>query len=80
VSVTDDLGTAFRATGQGHGGGPVRSRYEVRVLPVIPPGARELRVRIERFVDLYPGAPQAVTGPWSFTVAVNRGDASEESQ
>jgi hypothetical protein len=71
VAVTDDLGTPYRAAGQGHSGSAGRSRYEVRAIPAIPPAARELSVRIERFVDLYPGAPRPAAGPWSFVVAVN---------
>lgn len=75
VSVSDDLGTPYRAAGQGQGGGPGRSRYEVRVIPVIPAAARELAIRIERFVDLYPGATRPAIGPWSFTATVVREEA-----
>jgi hypothetical protein len=78
VSVADDLGTPYRAIGQGAGGGPGHSRYEVRILPAIPEAARELSIRIERFVELYPGhpaGPRPAIGPWSFSVAVVREEA-----
>jgi hypothetical protein len=36
----------------------------------VPPGATALDVRIEEFVDPFPGMGQAVAGPWIFSVAL----------
>jgi hypothetical protein len=42
VSVTDDVGTRYRALGQGQGGGPGRMRYEVTFIPAVPKASRHL--------------------------------------
>ena len=48
-------------------------RYEVMVIPAIPPKARELSIRIDRFVDFFPGVGRTVVGPWSFSVTMPAG-------
>jgi hypothetical protein len=70
VSVTDDLGTAYRALGQGQGGGPGRQRYEVAIIPAVPDAARHLSVRIDGFIDPFQGARRMPTGPWAFEVTL----------
>jgi hypothetical protein len=68
VSVTDSVGTSYRAAGFGQGGALSQTRYEIVVVPalVLAPGA--LVIRIDRFIDLFPGGRRAVVGPWLFTV------------
>jgi hypothetical protein len=70
VSVTDDLGTAYRALGQMQGGGPGRLRYEVMVIPAIPNTARDLSVQIDGFIDPFQGGRRMQMGPWAFEVAL----------
>jgi hypothetical protein len=43
------------------------------VIAAIPPMARELSIRIDRFVDLFPVVGRAAVGPWSFSVALLAG-------
>jgi hypothetical protein len=38
------------------------------VIPAIPHASRELSIRIDRFVDAFPGARRIAAGPWSFNV------------
>jgi hypothetical protein len=68
VSVTDDRGTPYRAIGQAQGGGPGRLRYEVTVIPAIPPASRQLSVQVDRFLDPFGGARRTSAGPWAFDV------------
>ena len=67
VSVSDAAGTRYRALGQ-RTGGSHPARYEVRVLPRPPVEATEIAVRIESFVDPFPGRSRQVDGPWTFVV------------
>jgi hypothetical protein len=70
VAVSDDVGTRYRASGQGNGGGPGPTRYAVVVVPPAPRSARQLEVRIERFLDPFPAAGRIATGPWAFRVVL----------
>jgi hypothetical protein len=70
VSMTDDVGTRYRASGQTQGGGSNRARYSIAVIPALPATARELVVRIDAFVDPFRDATQATVGPWQFRVAL----------
>ena len=69
VTVSDDLATEYVASGGGSGSsGPAASRYELRFAPAPPPGARTLTVRIDQFVDPFPGPSTELRGPWEFIV------------
>jgi hypothetical protein len=68
VAVSDDVGTRYRASGQGNGGGPGPTRYAVVIVPAPPPSARQLELRIARFLDPFPAAGRVATGPWAFRV------------
>jgi hypothetical protein len=71
VTVSDDAGTAYVASGQGSGGsGPGASRHEIRFAPTPPESARTLTIRIESFVDPFPGPSVELRGPWEFSVAL----------
>lgn len=72
VSIADDVGTAFRASAQGSGWMPSRVRVQVKAIPAVPPTATTLTVRIEEFLDPFPGMGKAVTGPWVFEVPLSR--------
>jgi hypothetical protein len=71
VAVSDDVGTRYRASGQGNGGGPGPMRYAVVIVPSTPVSARLLELRIERFLDPFPAAGRIATGPWAFRVALD---------
>jgi hypothetical protein len=68
VSVTDTVGTQYRASGQGQGGSLGEARYEIVVVPALVLTSGALMVRVDRFVDLFPDARRAAVGPWLFTV------------
>jgi hypothetical protein len=68
VSVTDSIGTQYRASGQGQGGGLSQTRYEIVVVPALVLASGPLTIRIDRFIDLFPGARRPAVGPWLFTV------------
>jgi len=68
VSVSDDTGTAYRASAQGQGGLPSRMRYAVMAIPAPPLAATRLEITIERFLDPFPGGRQQASGPWTFSV------------
>lgn len=70
VSVTDDAGTAYRASAQGQGGFPGRMQYSVTAIPASPPDATQLEITIDRFFDPFPGSRQPAVGPWTFSVAL----------
>ncbi|HEY7935967.1 MAG TPA: hypothetical protein VID26_02450 [Candidatus Limnocylindrales bacterium] len=71
VTVSDESGTAYVASGQGSGGsGPGTSRQEIRFAPAPPETARTLILRIEAFVDPFPGRAVEQRGPWEFRVAL----------
>jgi hypothetical protein len=73
VAVTDDVGTQYRALGQGQGGGPGRMRYEVTVIPAVPMLSRHLSVQIDGFIDPFQGARSTPAGPWAFSVTLPAG-------
>jgi hypothetical protein len=73
VSVTDDVGTPYRALGQGQGGGPGRTRYEVTVVPAFPKVSRHVSVQIDGFIDPFQGARRTPAGPWVFNVTIPAG-------
>jgi hypothetical protein len=73
VSVTDDVGTQYRALGQGQGGGHGRMRYEVTVIPAVPKVSRHLSVQIDGFIDPFQGARRTPAGPWAFNVTLPPG-------
>lgn len=70
VSVSDDAGTAYRASAQGQGGLPSRMRYAVTAIPAPPPAATRLEITIERFFDPFPGGRQQASGPWRYSIAL----------
>lgn len=71
VSVADDVATSYRASAQGQGGSAGLVRYLVSVIPASPRSATRLDIRIERFVDPFPGGGRASVGPWAFSVALD---------
>lgn len=69
VTVFDDAGTAYVATGQGTGGSsPGASRHEIRFAPAPPGGVLTLTLCIEAFIDPFPGPAVELKGPWEFRV------------
>ena len=71
VTVSDDPGTTYVASGQGSGGSwPGASRHEIRFAPAPPEGSRTLTIRIEAFMDPFPGPSVELRGPWEFHVAL----------
>ena len=71
VTISDDAGTAYVASGQGSGGSsPGASRHEVRFAPAPPEAARVLTLRVDSFTDPFPGRAAGITGPWEFCVAL----------
>jgi hypothetical protein len=71
VAVSDDVASAYVASGQGSGGsGPGASRHEIRFAPTPPESARTLTIRIESFVDPFPGPSVELRGPWEFSVTL----------
>jgi len=73
VTVSDDAGTAYVASGQGSGGAnPGTSRHEIRFAPAPPEGTRTLTLRIEAFMDPFPFPGRAIQlrGPWEFRVTL----------
>ena len=71
VAVTDDLGTAYRASAMSQGGSPSHMRFGVSVIPALPPTATRLDVRVERFVDPFDRGATDETGPWAFTIPLD---------
>ena len=73
IAITDDAGTAYRASAQSQGGWPGRVRDLVSGIPSPPAGAGNLMIRFEEFVDPpFPHMSRPVTGPWTFSVALPR--------
>jgi hypothetical protein len=71
VTVSDEGGTAYVASGQGSGGsGPGTSRQEIRFAPAPPQTARTLTLRIEAFIDPFPGQAVDQHGPWEFRIGL----------
>ena len=68
-SVLDDVGTTYAAGAEPHGGSPFATRLTIRFAPAPPEAAGELTIRIEEFVNPFPGpARERVVGPWVFVV------------
>jgi len=70
VQVTDDIGTAYRASAQSQGGSPGQARFEIVAIPVAPAAATRLGVTVERFVDPFGGRDRYPSGPWTFDVSL----------
>ena len=69
VAVSDDASTAYVAACQGTGGSsPGTSRLEIRFAPAPPQNAGTLTIRIEAFMDPFPGPSGELRGPWGFRV------------
>jgi hypothetical protein len=68
VSIEDDSGTAYRASAQGQGSGPPRLRIRIVAIPLPPASATKLTLRIEEFLDPFPGRGRALPGPWTFEI------------
>jgi hypothetical protein len=68
VTVRDEGGTSYRASGQTSGSGLNPLRYAVSIVPAAPPNARKLDITIERFVDPFPGVGRTTAGPWRFVI------------
>lgn len=68
VAVTDDVGTAYRASAMNQGGSAGHLRYEVAIVPTHPANASRLDVRVERFVDPFDRATADQAGPWAFSI------------
>lgn len=69
VVVTDSSGTRYRAVGQ-RTSGARPARYDLRIVPHPPATDDGLTVRIESFVDPFPGRTQVADGPWTFSVTL----------
>ena len=68
VSIEDDAGTAYRASAQAQGSGPPHLRIRIVAIPVPPGSATRLTLRIEEFLDPFPGMGRRLTGPWTFEI------------
>jgi hypothetical protein len=69
ISVLDDVGTSYAAGSEGNGGSQFATRLTIRFTPAPPEAAGELTIRIEEFVNPFPGpARRQVVGPWVFVV------------
>jgi hypothetical protein len=71
TTVTDAVGAQYRTSGQAQGGGPSGMRFHVVAVPAPAPSARDLSIRIDRFVDPFPGNRRVAAGPWSFDVTLH---------
>ena len=71
VTVSDDAGTAYAAAGQSQGGpNPGVGRIELRFAPTPPARARRLTLRVDAFLDPFPGPARRLPGPWTFELDV----------
>jgi hypothetical protein len=68
VAVSDDVGTAYRASAMNQGGSAGHLRFEVAIIPVHPPSATRLDIGVERFVDPFDRAAADQAGPWAFSI------------
>jgi hypothetical protein len=68
VTVHDDAGSTYRASGQHNGSGPSPARFLIVIVPAPPVAARRLEVVVQHFMDPFPGGGRAARGPWAFTV------------
>ena len=55
ISVLDDVGTAYAAGSEGSGGSQFATRLSIRFAPAPPEAAGQLTIRIEEFVNPFPG-------------------------
>ena len=76
TTVTDAVGTVYRTSGSAQGGGPNGMRFHVVVIPAPASSGADLSIRIDRFVDPFPGNRRVAAGPWSFDVRLPPGSAS----
>jgi hypothetical protein len=77
ISVLDDVGTSYAAGSDTHGGSPFATRLSIRFAPAPPEAAGELTIRVEEFVNPFPGpARRQVVGPWVFVVPLGPAPAS----
>ena len=77
ITVLDDVGTTYAAGSEPHGGSPFAARLTIRFAPAPPETAGELTIRIEEFVNPFPGpARERVVGPWVFVVPLGPAPAS----
>lgn len=61
------------------GGSPFATRLATRFAPAPPEAAGELTIRIEEFVNPFPGpARERVVGPWVFVVPLGPAPALPE--
>jgi hypothetical protein len=68
VTVSDDAGTAYVASGQGGGSSPGASRHEIRFAPAPPEDAHGLIFHVASFADPFHGRAVQLEGPWEFRV------------
>jgi hypothetical protein len=68
LTISDDAGTPYRASVQGKGAAPARMRLLGVGIPMIPPSARRLTVRLEEFLNPFPPIDDPLVGPWVFEV------------
>ena len=79
ISVRDDVGTTYAAGSEGNGGSQFATRLTIRFAPAPPEAAGELTIRIEEFVNPFPGpARRQVVGPWVFVVPLGPAPASPQ--
>jgi hypothetical protein len=76
ATVTDADGTLYRTSGQAQGGGPSGMRFHVVVIPRPAPSVPALSIRIDQFVDPFPGNRRVAAGPWSFDVTLHPGSGT----
>ncbi len=71
AAVSDAAGTAYVAAAQGTGQSiPGSGRYEIRFAPAPPPAAGRVTLRIDAFLNPFPGPGTELLGPWEFVVAL----------
>ena len=76
ISVLDDVGTAYAAGSEVNGGSQFATRLSIRFTPAPPEAAGELTIRIEEFVNPFPGpARRQGVGPWVVVVPLGPGPA-----
>jgi hypothetical protein len=69
LKVSDDVGTEYFASGGSSGSsGSEASRHEIRFAPAPSPNAGTLTIRIETFINPFPGPSTELRGPWEFVV------------
>jgi hypothetical protein len=79
ISILDDVGTSYAAGSDGSGGSQFATRLTIRFAPAPPDAAGQLTIRIEEFVNPFPGpARQQVVGPWVFVIPLRPAPASPQ--